>query len=838
MKKEITFILIFSNLVTSLYLLSLIKSETYLDLSQKIFIYTFFVVIGFGILYGLKIQEHLQLIGLRKAVIIALLSIFFTIIGRDIVLPEVYEDCNVEVIATGQKNDLSNSYEIWINSIETNGSKVDYSTLQLEEGWTLNNGSILANAYDNRAVLKIDIKNMKNMRIDFSKHAWSGIVEVKYKDEITTIDLYAENADRIQFEITGMRKDIGPKEIILLVGASFIIYYFISLLYVFIYKKNCQNINYVITNEILFAFMITGELSGFFDISTIVFFMILIAAAGFCYIYIKNKSDMKKYFSKTGVFLIILLDIYATFAVIGHWLFINTDKVTITLAGIITYVLGVFIFYPIMVLAIYIIKKAQKAYSEDENISCTDIRKLKRKCFFLISIPIVIISLGYYPAAMTPDGVYQWIQALGIYQINNAHPAIHTLFLRACSKIAETPYTVVFVQIILFSILWTSILGYFYKKGLKKRIVYMIAILLACTPSNYMMLCLVSKNILYAIIILWNMYLFMQMIDDSIAFLKSKIKIIEFGVALALLYTVRHNGFMGTIAACSAIIGWMVWKRKSIGFKPVFILLVMCGTIGIIKGPLYKAFNVSTDNVSLVVSGPLLQAAGIYILADEEIPVVVQETVEKIGTLEQWKESYNPYDGDKLDWSDLKVNYKKVSKDELFQLYFTLLKENPLLVIKARLNAIDILWNVIEPTEVYQTYGAQNSKYVNVIWAPESYEKEVPKLLRKDMKQQDGSYASENFLTILGNSGIKCSLLNQLTNSVFWRNGLYVIASLLICIINLFEKLNRKNLILLIPLMTLASLAIAASWQIYQYYWFFPISTVLFYLYSMKGNKV
>lgn len=50
---------------------------------------------------------------------------------------------------------------------------------------------------------------------------------------------------------------------------------------------------------------------------------------------------------------------------------------------------------------------------------------------------------------------------------------------------------------------------------------------------------------------------------------------------------------------------------------------------------------------------PLLAPAGMFILADEDIPDEGMKIAEKIGSIEEWKENYNPYNGDKLGWGNI-----------------------------------------------------------------------------------------------------------------------------------------------------------------------------------------
>jgi len=590
------------------------------------------------------------------------------------------------------------------------------------------------------------------------------------------------------------------------------------------------------------ALFLMNFLVPVFDDYFITFLAILTAIAFWKMQNIYCESKMKVFMTYKAKILFSLLDIYASFALVGHNAFLKNVSFEITARGVIVYCLCLFIMYPLLMLLTYGLVKIRPIIKRQEgSANCCSGVQVQTKCFLFMAVPLLVISLGYYPAAMTPDGVYQWCLATGVWPIDNSHPAIHTLFLRACSKIAETPYMVVVVHTLLFSLMWAFISKYFYQQCKVKEItLYVIAFTMALLPNNYMMLFLVSKNILYALIVLCTTYLFIRLYADK-NFLNCG-TIIFFGIDLSFLYLVRHNGFVGTIMACVLLIGLAVYelvkKKKRDGLKICLIVVVMLGSIALIKGPVYSHFGVIQNTSSTYSSAPLVQAAGIFYLADKDIPIEVKDTVDRIGTKEQWLKYYNPYDGDKLGWSELRDTISATDKEEMFKLYFTLLKENPLLVIKARLNAIDILWNVVEPTESYRQYGAQNGKFTAGIWPNHSsYVEALPNLLKEDYKQDNGAYAKTNQITKLCGYFNRISYQNSICNSMFWRNGIYLILLFWLFIINCLEQHKKIILAGLVPFATLGSLALAASWQIYQYYWFFPVCVLLLVLATVAEKK-
>ncbi len=565
----------------------------------------------------------------------------------------------------------------------------------------------------------------------------------------------------------------------------------------------------------------------------------LIAIAFWTMPRIYHEPEMQLFMTRKARIYFILLDIYASFALVGHNAFLKNVSPEFTARGITAYCLCLFIIYPLLLLLTYTLIKIRPVFRRRKNHGSPTGNSVQIKCFLFTMIPLFVMLWGYYPTIMTTDGLSQWGQATGVWGIADSHPAIHTLFIKFCSLLAKTPYMVSVMQILLFSILWSFIMRYLHQSGnLNAEALYIISFVTASIPTNYMMLFLVSKNILYGIIVLCTTFMFIKLWGDE-TYLQYKI-VFLFGIDLSLLYLVRHNGFIGTIVSCVIILSMALYqlsKRKILNcIKLCSILVVMAACIAIIRGPVYSYFQV-LKNGNTFAYGPLSEAVGIFYLADREIPAEVKDTVDRIGTKEQWLQYYNPYDGDKLGWSELKNTMVQVDKKEMLSLYFTLLKNDPLLVIKARLHSTDLLWNIFEPVETYRHYGGHNNSYYGGMTVDPGYEEKFPDLLKEEYRQSNGDYLNVNIVTIACRRLNSISYQNESFQAIFWRNGIYVVIMLWLFIINILEK-NRKILIAgLVPMATLGSLALAASWQIYQYYWFFPLCVLLLALVTVAERK-
>lgn len=549
-----------------------------------------------------------------------------------------------------------------------------------------------------------------------------------------------------------------------------------------------------------------------------------------------NIPEMKKYFTTRSKMIFLVLDICASFALVGHNAFMKEAYVEISLLGVLQFVLCLFITYPTIYLCTYLrIKMRNYCYYSNEKTN-TSTKVVQLRCFYISFIPLVVMSFGYYPALITPDGLYQWLEAIGRFRLLDDHPAIHTLFLRLCSCMAETPFSVVLVQIGIFSLLWSLILSYFYYHGCKEKVVYFISLGVSLLPNNYMMLFLVSKNVLYALIILCSTFLFVRLYDDD-DFLSWKIAFF-WGVDLVLLCLVRHNGFVGTIISCLMLLIYGIAKlrrgKKNLFIRVIVVFFVMIVSISGIKGPLYKSLNVPTFSGTATVGWiPLVQAIAIFHLADEEMPNEVKNVAESIGTKEQWKENYDPYNSDKLQYSELRENMMSTDLNVLIKAYIELLQENPLLVIKARLNALDLMWNVVEPEGVYNVRCYRGISIKDDSFIIE----QLPEYSKTKYIQDSGDYVRNNYITKSCEYINKFSMSYDFINSIIWRNGIYLVALLWILAIEYIEKRGKIFICGFVALGTLSGLMLAASWQMYQYYWFFPLSMYLLLLKSISVNS-
>lgn len=131
---------------------------------------------------------------MRNIIFIGICSVLFICVSSDLLLvTSSKENGIVEIVATGEANEKAHSSEIWISAISSKGVDHDLSQLILPAGWRYQDGCLLATGPSDETLTLP--KEWQDITITFNRHAWCGIVEIRYQGETKVIDTYTEMAD-------------------------------------------------------------------------------------------------------------------------------------------------------------------------------------------------------------------------------------------------------------------------------------------------------------------------------------------------------------------------------------------------------------------------------------------------------------------------------------------------------------------------------------------------------------------------------------------------------------------------------------------------------------------
>lgn len=731
-------------------------------------------------------------------------------------------DYEVSITSLEEVNENCQGYEMWISPSE------NQPVLKKDSGWTrLEDGGYFCNTPNQ--TITFQFNNSKDGFLNLSKHAYAGKILISYLDRSTVVDLYSPTTDTTSLSLPVERLLKNPvaiiANIVFLLAACVAILYFFSILW-----DNIWNI--------FFFEVVLGGLILFAAQSDSSYYILLIlSSAAFLYLVKTGWKDVSDYFSRKIVTaLIVIVSIYSGFAFFGFDLFLKGDFMTLSLQTWLAFLVVSILMVPLAVFSLCICEKAINGRKKRAEENYKHVWTFRALCFSLMSVVLILVCVVFAPANMTSDNVDQWGQAIGYSPIYDAHPPIYTLLERLCSKIYPSPLAVTIMQALLFSFVCTCYASFFYHKGCKKKYLLISVLAIACFPNTWAMITCSSKNVFLGILMSWFTYLMIRLIDDRKTFFHSPILMAQFVLIMALLTLVRHNTFVFIPVVVVALVYFTIKQFKIVGVRPLICLVLSFSLIEAISGPLYEKFEVVRLETSTesVVAGALLMPFIPALKYDVELPEDTVEYLEKILPIEEYVKRYEPYNGDIFNWGEPRLDLSDVTVGEMLSHYIRLLIQRPDIVIKSRLDGINLIW------DVFSHPGVRHDRYALGIWGSTQYEEMYSKETETfipERKIEEGVYRVNTGITEYACKYIGAFNENPLLNSIFWRNGLYIILMLLSAVIAIKRRTYWIIILHSIPFLILGTLILIISWQIYQYLWFFPLSILPIFIYQLVSDQ-
>lgn len=708
--------------------------------------------------------------------------------------------------------------EVWLK-ISEGGQKIAPEKIAVpaeESGWTIRDGCFLSVTPGAELTLPFQIPS--DIEFSFMSHAWTGKASIRWEGQTESYDFYSEGSSletiRAPWSDT-MELTYSWPRIALLVACGLFVW---GLLFGVLlrYHENSWFILFGISwAAVTLAAVDIGRMNGIF--------MLLLGISLCMAVWLRSRpAMMEKYFHAPALVAVTVLSLYFTFALAGNQLFMTGTRMELTGNTISYFILLVVTVCPVLygILALF-----EFAITKSKNLKPENNRKKIWSAgfifFFLFAGIELICSLGFYPAVMSTDGVTHWCEAVGCWRLTDAHPIAFTLFIRLLSRIAFTPYVYTVFQILLCAFVISKWLSFLYEKGVSLKALVAFDIFMAILPSNYMLLVLMSKNPLFAILNLWVLLQIARLLDNPQKCVHGVKWNIESAIAIAALYVVRKNSFLGVYGIFIIIILITCFSFRFIRWKALPSLVGALAIILMIEGPMYDYFD--PDKTGKVCLPRLTTVYSSLLVNNLEAPEDIRKTMENVLPVEEYYARYNPYNSDIMGWTDPRPNYSDMTTSRSLAIYLRLLALYPDVLIQERLQGTDLLWNIF-----WNGDGRAWNNRANTGIHSCMPQKLLPQFLKDTEPSIYNSYFKPNKI-----SNVLCTL-NEFTGSkplidmFIWRNGIYIVLSLAFMIVIALNHRMSCSLVFIPSLLALVTLLLVVGWQIYDYTYFFPMATVAF----------
>ena len=248
--------LIFSILVSA-YITAIVDYFVLLNITGRIII-TIITILASVILINYISKLHITH---KLNVILLTLSIIILILGKDMFLPFFHpfnKNGEITITATGDKNELANSNEIWINYIKVDGQLYDLNTIEdKSDAWKLDNEQLYFSGDSKKSSFKLHNLKDKDIQIEFLTHAWSGIVNVTNGSQTQTIDLYSSEPSTYLYTFENFTYSRYSNNIFSVIGCLILIYASVTYIVCINYTKYFNIISSYLRDNIIFTIFLS-----------------------------------------------------------------------------------------------------------------------------------------------------------------------------------------------------------------------------------------------------------------------------------------------------------------------------------------------------------------------------------------------------------------------------------------------------------------------------------------------------------------------------------------------------------------------------------------------------
>ena len=305
-----------------------------------------------------------------------------------------------------------------------------------------------------------------------------------------------------------------------------------------------------------------------------------------------------------------------------------------------------------------------------------------------------------------PDSVTEVMQAIGVQQLTNHHPAMHILLIRLCftigkflfnnTNMAMGFYTI--IQMLILSAIFAYAVKFLYKHKFNSIIVVLVLFAYALLPQFALYSVTVWKDVLFggAMLIMLISVIEMTLTD------KLKISnIILFVISAVMILFFRNNGIYIMIVCLPFFIYCFRKKIKII----LPILIGLFTLYFVVTGPVYNYLKVEKpSNVESL--GVPLQQVGRVIASDGKMGKEEKEYLMTIFDFAEIKNVYAPHIVDPVK-NHANRGVLATTEKQFLETWFSLFLKNPDTYVEAYLSQTLGYWY---PSVKYWTTGSLSNE--------------------------------------------------------------------------------------------------------------------------------
>lgn len=312
---------------------------------------------------------------------------------------------------------------------------------------------------------------------------------------------------------------------------------------------------------------------------------------------------------------------------------------------------------------------------------------------------------SYWPGGIYSDTVDSIHMALGKEALDNHNPIAYTLLWRAVFWITgafsgKGEYGGLKLFTVLQTILLAFALSCFiykcFKWGLHRAFLLLCLLAFGLFPLYPFYGISLWKDTIFSLtVFLFSVFLYQLFPEDRKKL--SKRQLAGYCVLDLLIIFLRNNGIYVALFYSVMISLILLWRRrKTLALQVGGASAVLLLAAAVIQGPVYDRYGYNVNRSTESFGIPMQQVA--YIVStDGKVSQQDREMLEKLVSMDSWKELYSPTVADTIKFSpEFDRIYMEENAGEFMRTYLRLALRNPVKAVKAYLLSTMGFWDVFE----------------------------------------------------------------------------------------------------------------------------------------------
>lgn len=724
--------------------------------------------------------------------------------------------------------------EVWLVAAGADGEGVYLSQLEVDanQGWVYlgeNDDYVFYPGEEGQENYLTFRTTADEVKLYFSQNAWSGSVNILVDEsEDTAITLTAAEGvnETIEHTIKANRAYVGWEYLLYGMGAwvllSFLAAVVLGLLEKFFRKGgSTQTEKQAAVTALLllnagFLFFTSDKIhpTGL----TRCFLMLLTLAASLCFVGRAGEAAMKKYRSRSGWTAILGVSAYASLASFAQRFFLDGNtRIHSSFAGGAYCLSGVLWFVPVVWLLLCAVESLSKPHKVPQLV-----KKRWQAHLILLAVlflcQLLVLSI-VWPGGFASDAINQLNQAMGFFPLHDWHPVLHTLLESVILSLTGRAAAITVVQMLLFSWLLGEFLMIAYDRGVSLKILCLLGCVFQLLPNQVLSWSNVLKDFPFTLALMWGTYLLLHLVLRSPWSGKWSF-VFCLGLDMFLIAGLRHNGIIPVVAMALLCVVLTLRRFPEMRMRLVAAVTLSVVLFGFYKGPVFSLLNVEGSAQSPYTT--MLCAVASCINKDLPLSPESEAIMDTVLPLEDWKDYYDRYQGhDRYMWGrpegSRSYNADKINLRDMFHVYLGAFTKYPDVIIKDRLDGMDIMWDVAQPIDSFNArsfYGVYSFPNNELIF-------DMAFLTQED---ECGLYNNNELFRLYRNT-LDFSL-NSAGDILLWRTGAYLIGFLVLLVFWWKNHMGRLFWASIPMLGNIAGSMLVLYHQSFRYVYFIQVGVV------------